>query len=52
MSTEEQNSAVAAASKAKVTINPRYGTFDAASARFIATSPNWIKAEPAPAPQG
>lgn len=52
MTTEEQNAAVTAASKADVTINPRYGTFDPANVRFDASSPNWIKAEPAPAAQG
>ena len=52
MTTEEQNSAVTAASKADVTINPRYGTFDPAKVRFDVSTPNWIKAEPAPVPQG
>jgi hypothetical protein len=52
MTNDEQRAAVTAASKAKVTINPRYGTFDAAKVRFDASSPNWIKAEPAAAPQG
>lgn len=52
MSTEEQNVAVNAASKATITINPRYGTFDPANIRFDVSSPNWIKAEPAPAPAG
>ncbi len=35
--------------KAKITINPRYGTFDAKQIAMIPTSPNWIKAS-APSP--
>jgi creatinine amidohydrolase/Fe(II)-dependent formamide hydrolase-like protein len=51
----EQGKVVELATKAAVTINPRYGTFDAAKVRFDVSKPNWIKAEPeapAPAPQG
>ena len=33
--------------KAKVTVNPRYGSFDATKIALIPTSPNWIKAAPA-----
>jgi hypothetical protein len=55
LTSEEQGQVVALASKATVTINPRYGTFDAAKVHFDVSKPNWIKAEPttpAPAPQG
>jgi len=31
-------------SKAKITVNPRYGTFDLTQAAIVPTSPNWIKA--------
>lgn len=50
----EQGKVVELASKAKVTLNPRYGTFDSTKVRFDVTQPNWIKAEPAPpaAPAG
>jgi hypothetical protein len=51
LSTIEQGKVVELARKAEVTINPRYGTFDAKQVRFDASQPNWIKAEPAtPAP--
>ena len=30
--------------KAKITINPRYGTFDAKQVVITPISPNWIKA--------
>ena len=49
LSSVEQGRVVALASKAQVTMNPRYGTFDAKKVRFDASAPNWIKAEPAPA---
>ena len=29
--------------KAKITVNPRYGTFDATQIAIIPSSPNWIK---------
>jgi hypothetical protein len=45
----EQGKVVELAKQAKVTMNPRYGTFDAGQVRFAASQPNWIKAEPAPA---
>jgi hypothetical protein len=32
--------------KAKITVNPRYGTFDARAAAILPTSPNWIKSSP------
>jgi len=35
--------------KANITINPRYGTFDAAKVAITPSSPNWIKAT-APSP--
>ena len=31
-------------SKVKITVNPRYGTFDATRVTVLATSPDWIKA--------
>lgn len=54
LTTIEQGKVVELARKAKVTMNPRYGTFDAAKVRFDTSQPNWIKAEPAaqPTPQG
>ena len=52
MTNEEQTKAVDLASKARITINPRYGTFDAKAFKFNPSTPNWIKAVPAPAPQG
>ena len=55
LTSEEQGKVVALAAKAAVTINPRYGTFDAKNVRFDVSKPNWIKAEPqtpAPAPAG
>lgn len=55
MTSQEQSEAVELASKADITINPRYGTFDAKRVSFDPTTPNWIKAEPSPtttAPQG
>ena len=30
--------------KAKITVNPRYGTFDAKQIALTPISPNWIKA--------
>jgi hypothetical protein len=50
LTTVEQGKVVELASKAEVSMNPRYGTFDAKQVRFDASQPNWIKAEPAPAP--
>lgn len=52
MTSEEQGRAVDLASKAKITINPRYGKFDPKKISFDPSSPNWIKAEPSAAPQG
>jgi hypothetical protein len=34
--------------KAKITVNPRYGTFDATQAAILPTSPNWIKPTASP----
>jgi hypothetical protein len=50
----EQGQVVDLAKKAQVTMNPRYGTFDAKKVRFDTSRPNWIKSEPAaqPTPQG
>jgi hypothetical protein len=50
MTSAEQSEAVGLASKADITINPRYGTFDAQRVSFDPSAPNWIKAEPAPSP--
>jgi creatinine amidohydrolase/Fe(II)-dependent formamide hydrolase-like protein len=55
LTSAEQGKVVELASKATVTINPRYGTFDAAKVRFDVSKPNWIKAgpqAPEPTPQG
>ena len=49
LSSVEQGKVVELAKKAQVTMNPRYGTFDAAQVRFDASKPNWLKAEPATA---
>jgi hypothetical protein len=47
LTTIEQGHVVELARKAKVTMNPRYGTFDAMQVRFDVSQPNWIKVEPA-----
>ena len=54
LTSEEQGRAVALASKADISINPRYGTFDPKKISFDPSTPNWIKAEPQPVatPQG
>jgi hypothetical protein len=39
-----KTSILAKVSKAKITVNPRYGTFDVKQAAIVPTSPNWIKA--------
>lgn len=52
LTSTEQNQAVDAASKADITVNPRYGTFDAKAIRFNPSSPNWIKPQPAATPAG
>jgi parvulin-like peptidyl-prolyl isomerase len=44
----EQGKVVELARKAKVTMNPRYGSFDAKQVRFDVSKPNWIKPGPAP----
>jgi hypothetical protein len=31
-------------SKVKITVSPRYGTFDITQVTVLATSPDWIKA--------
>lgn len=43
----EQGKVVELARKAKVTLNPRYGTFDSTKVSFGVSQPNWIKPEPA-----
>jgi hypothetical protein len=52
MTDTEHTQAVDAASKAQITINPRYGTFDPKQVRFDQSKPNWIKAEPTTSPTG
>jgi hypothetical protein len=52
MNSEEQGRAVDLASKAKITINPRYGRFDPKKISFDASTPNWIKPQPSATPQG
>jgi hypothetical protein len=49
MTSEEQGKAVDLASRADITINPRYGTFDPEKISFDPSTPNWITAEPQPA---
>lgn len=41
-------SIVKALGKAKITVNPRYGTFDAKTVALVPNVPNWIKAGAAP----
>jgi hypothetical protein len=43
LSPAAKKSILAKLGKAKVTVNPRYGSFDAAQAALVPTSPNWIK---------
>lgn len=52
LTSDERNKAVTEAQHAKITINPRYGTFDAKQVRFDVSKPNWIKAEPTQNPTG
>ena len=49
LTTDEQGKVVELARKATVTMNPRYGSFDAKQVRFDVSKPNWIKPEPTPA---
>jgi hypothetical protein len=42
---------VAELSKADVTVNPRYGTFDPRQIELVPISPNWIKAVPTAEPK-
>ena len=46
LSSDERSQAVDEAQKAKITINPRYGTFDAKNLKFDTSKPDWIKPEP------
>ena len=39
-----KNLIVGELNKAKITVNPRYGTFDPKQVAMTPTSPNWIKA--------
>jgi hypothetical protein len=43
LSDASKASILATLGKTKITVNPRYGTFDARQAAIIPTSPNWIK---------
>jgi parvulin-like peptidyl-prolyl isomerase len=52
MTEAEHTQAVEAASRADITINPRYGTFDPKQIKFDQSKPNWIKAEPTTTPTG
>lgn len=47
LTTVEQGKVVELARRAKVTMNPRYGTFDAKNVRFDPSKPNWIADSPA-----
>jgi hypothetical protein len=44
LSQASKTSILAKLSKATITVNPRYGTFDVAQAAIVPASPNWIKA--------
>jgi hypothetical protein len=44
LSPASKTSIVNKLSKIKITVNPRYGTFDVTQARMLPTSPDWIKA--------
>jgi hypothetical protein len=48
LSTASKTSIVNKLSKVKITVNPRYGTFDATQVTVLATSPDWIKATASP----
>ena len=43
LSQASKASILATLGKTKITVNPRYGTFDAKQAAIVPTSPNWIK---------
>lgn len=47
---QEQGKVLQGLQRAHITLNPRYGNLDAANFSVGAASPNWIKAEPVPAP--
>ncbi|WP_406832153.1 hypothetical protein ABEG17_04830 [Pedococcus sp. KACC 23699] len=51
MTSAEQSKAVGLASKADISINPRYGTFDPKKISFDPSTPNWIKVGTNPTPQ-
>jgi hypothetical protein len=44
LTSAEQTEAVNAAAKADITLNPRYGTFNAKRIQFEKSAPNWLKA--------
>jgi hypothetical protein len=44
LSDTDKTAIISALDRAKITVNPRYGTFVPTEARLVATSPNWIVA--------
>jgi hypothetical protein len=52
MTSDERAKAIDMASRANITINPRYGTFDPKNVRFDPSTPNWIKPQPTTSPTG
>ena len=49
---QQQAEAIDQLRKAKVTLNPRYGTFDPKTLKFDVSKPNWIKVQPTQTPAG
>jgi hypothetical protein len=43
LSPASKTAILATLGKVKITVNPRYGTFDARQAAILPTTPNWIK---------
>ena len=48
LSPASKTSILAKLAKAQITVNPRYGAFDATQGEVLPTSPNWIKASASP----
>ena len=48
LSQASKNSILAKLARAKITVSPRYGTFDAKQVALVPTSPDWIKAAASP----
>jgi hypothetical protein len=48
LSEASKASILATLEKTKITVNPRYGTFDAKTTAILQTSPNWIKPTASP----